>query len=120
MNLLRCVTLKKIIRPTIIFPITALPVLCHCLNLRVVKALVLVAVLCLASEAWACPTCKDGIAENDPGSQAMAAGYFYSILFMMAMPFVIICTFGSFAYFSVRKARQAETLSADVSHVEVT
>ncbi len=99
MNLFRWLALKKIIRP-----ITAL--------------LVLVAVLCLASEAWACPTCKDGLAENDPSSQAMAAGYFYSILFMMAMPFVIIGTFGSFAYFSVRRARQAETPSADASHVE--
>ncbi len=115
MNLLRSMTLKKILHPT-----TALPVLCHCLILRVVKALVLVAVLCLASDAWACPTCKDGLAENDPGSQAMAAGYFYSILFMMAMPFVIIGTFGSFAYLSVRKAREAEKLSADASHADTT
>lgn len=93
MNLLRYAT-QKIIRPT-----TAL--------------LVLVVVLCLAGDAWACPTCKDGIAENDPGSQAMAAGYFYSILFMMAMPFLIIGTFGSFAYLSVRKAREAEALAVE-------
>jgi hypothetical protein len=75
--------------------------------------LALVLVLCLAGDASACPTCKDGIAENDPSSQAMAAGYFYSILFMMAMPFVIIGTFGGFAYLSVRKAREAEALAAD-------
>ena len=85
---------------------------------RIVALLALVVVLCLAGDAWACPTCKDGIAENDPGSQAMAAGYFYSILFMMAMPFLIIGTFGGFAYLSVRKAREAEALSADASHVE--
>jgi uncharacterized membrane protein len=85
---------------------------------QIVALLALAAMLCLAGDASACPTCKDGLAENDPSSQAMAAGYFYSILFMMAMPFVIIGTFGSFAYLSVRKARQAEALSADASHAE--
>ena len=99
MNLTGWLALKRLIRPT-------------------AALLALVVVMCLAGDAWACPTCKDGIAENDPSSQAMAAGYFYSILFMMAMPFVIIGTFGSFAYFSVRRARQAETPSADASHVE--
>ena len=59
-----------------------------------------------ASDLLACPTCKDGLAENDPASQVTAAGYFYSILFMMAMPFVLIGTFGSAAYFSIRRARQ--------------
>ncbi len=99
MNLFRWLALKKLIRPT-------------------AALLALVVVLCLAGDASACPTCKDGIAENDPSSQAMAAGYFYSILFMMSMPFVIIGTFGSFAYLSVRKAREAEKLSADASHAE--
>jgi hypothetical protein len=82
--------------------------------------LALVLVLCLAGDASACPTCKDGIAENDPSSQAMAAGYFYSILFMMAMPFVIIGTFGSFAYLSVRKAREAEALATEDPPIEAT
>jgi len=80
------------------------------------RATVLLVLLCLiisSSAAWACPTCKDGLAENDPASQAMAAGYFYSILFMMAMPFVIIGTFGSFAYFSIRRARGAQVLSPE-------
>lgn len=67
------------------------------------------AVVCLvllsASEAFACPTCKDGLAENDPASAAQAAGYFYSILFMMAMPFLILGTLGSAAYLSIRRAR---------------
>ena len=71
----------------------------------------LLAVLFFATftgEAIACPTCKDGLADSDPSTQAMAAGYFYSILFMMSMPFLIIATFGSFAYLSVRKARATE------------
>lgn len=65
----------------------------------------LVVVIASASDALACPTCKDGLAENDAVSQANARGYFYSILFMMAMPFVIITTFGSAAYISIRRAR---------------
>ena len=74
-----------------------------------------VVLLCLCSDVSACPTCKDGLAENDPAAQAMAAGYFYSILFMMAMPFLIIGTFGGFAYLSVRKAREADALATQAS-----
>ena len=67
------------------------------------------AVVCwFCADVQACPTCKDGLVENDPATQSMAAGYYYSILFMMSMPFVIIGTFGSAAYFSIRKARASE------------
>ncbi len=69
--------------------------------------LVLVAVVTATTTALACPTCKDALA-NDPNSQAMARGFFYSILFMMAMPFVIISTFGGAAYLSIRRAREQE------------
>lgn len=68
--------------------------------------LALVFVLSMATTAMACPTCKDGL--SNPASQAAASGYFYSILFMMAMPFVIIGTFGSAAYFSIRRAREQQ------------
>ena len=64
-----------------------------------------VIVLGAADAAWACPNCKEGLAQNDPHGQAMAAGYYYSILFMMSMPFIILTTFGSFAYRSVKKAQ---------------
>lgn len=76
---------------------------------RLVLALLVVAiVLVAAGDAMACPTCKDGLAENDAASQAQARGFFYSILFMMAMPFVIIGTFGGAAYYSIRRAREAQ------------
>lgn len=78
----------------------------------IVFVLLFIFVASLAGDASACPTCKDGLADSDPGTQAMAAGYFYSILFMMSMPFLIIATFGSFAYYSVRKARQAAEAQA--------
>ncbi len=73
-------------------------------------AVIVVAVCALAcwpDVAAACPTCKEGVAQNDPQYQSMAAGYYYSILFMMSMPFIILTTFGSFAYRSVKRA-QAE------------
>ena len=72
------------------------------------SVLVFALVMCATSDVLACPTCKDGLAENDPASQAQAAGYFYSILFMMAMPFVIIGTFGGAAYLSIRRAREQQ------------
>ena len=71
--------------------------------------------LCLAADAQACPTCKDGIAQNDPQMQSMAAGYYYSILFMMSMPFIILTTFGSFAYRSVKKAQAERDAAAQRS-----
>ncbi|MBL9161329.1 MAG: hypothetical protein JNL18_01170 [Planctomycetaceae bacterium] len=55
--------------------------------------------------ATACPTCREGLAENDPHGQSMAAGYYYSILFMMSMPFIILTTFGSVCYRTVKRAQ---------------
>ncbi len=72
----------------------------------IVAAIVLALVLLIASVAAACPTCKDGLAQNDPHGQSIAAGYYYSILFMMSMPYIVLATFGSCAYYAIRKARQ--------------
>ena len=81
--------------------------------LRVAMCLVVFATtVFITSDVLACPTCKDGIAESDPTSQAQAAGYFYSILFMMAMPFVLIGTFGGAAYLSIRRARDQQRSAA--------
>ena len=56
----------------------------------------------------ACPGCKDALSENDPQHARMVQGYFWSILFMMAMPFTIAGTFGTFFYLEVRRKRMAE------------
>jgi hypothetical protein len=69
--------------------------------------------LSVTDAAWACPTCKDSVAQNDPQYQSMAAGYYYSILFMMSMPFIIVTTFGTFAYRSVKKAQAQRDAAAD-------
>jgi hypothetical protein len=76
----------------------------HAVSLLAVVAVV----FALAAAAEACPTCKDAIAASDPAHQNMARGYFYSILFMMAMPFVLIGSFGGYMWLEVRRARQKE------------
>jgi hypothetical protein len=73
---------------------------------RLVAMIVVAAILFAAADAaCACPNCKEGLAQNDPHGQSIAAGYYYSILFMLSMPFLIITTFGTFAYRSVKKAQ---------------
>ncbi len=80
----------------------------------VILAVAVVALVILtATDLLACPTCKQGLAENDPASRGVAAGYFYSILFMMATPFVIIGTFGSAAYISIRRAREQQATDVE-------
>lgn len=79
----------------------------------VLASLVLAVCLLVVGDASACPTCSEGMSGHDPVSQARATGYFYSILFMMAMPFVIIGTFGSAAYMSIRRARAQQAAEQD-------
>ena len=67
----------------------------------------------LASVAAACPTCTDGLAQNDPHGQSIAAGYYYSILFMMSMPYIVLGTFVSAAYYSIRRAKAANLAAAE-------
>lgn len=58
----------------------------------------------IATVAWACPTCREGLADN-PQGQSLATGFYYSILFMMSMPFIVLGTLVSFAYRSVQRAK---------------
>ncbi len=59
----------------------------------------------VGSYAVACPTCKDSLAENDPNNATLVRGYFWSILFMMSMPFLILAGLSSYMYYEVRRAR---------------
>lgn len=63
-----------------------------------------IAVLCLADAAWACPSCKESLSASQAN---MARGYYYSILFMMSMPFLILFGVGGYFYWQIRKARAA-------------
>jgi len=67
-------------------------------------ALISIAVFaCLGATAWACPSCKAALG-GDPAQANLVNGFFWSILFMMSMPFVILGTFGGSMYLSVRRA----------------
>lgn len=78
--------------------------------------LVLLSVILLASGvAYACPNCKAGLSTSDPQAKNMAAGYYYSILFMLSMPFLIVTSFGSWMYFAVRKAKAEREVNAVVN-----
>jgi hypothetical protein len=65
----------------------------------------LVIVLLLAAVVHACPTCAEGLAEADPQQQSVAAGFNYSILFMMSMPYLLLGSLGAMAYTSIRRAK---------------
>ena len=67
-------------------------------------------VLAVSSCADACPTCKDAVAEG-PQHANLIRGYFWSILFMMSMPFIIFSSMAAFFYQQIRKARAAQAAS---------
>src|SRR3989337_2332368 len=68
-----------------------------------IVAVAVVAVL--ATLAAACPTCKEGLDQSDPQHRSAAAGFYYSILFMMSMPYIILGSFGYLAFLSIRRAK---------------
>lgn len=65
--------------------------------------LALAALLVCTALAEACPTCKDQLAA-DPAAYNIARGYFWSILFMISMPILILTGLGSYFYWEVRRA----------------
>ena len=67
--------------------------------------------LIFASAALACPTCKDNLAA-DPESANIVRGYFYSILFMLSMPPLILSGLSLYFYYEVRKARALQAKAA--------
>ena len=83
-------------------------------NYRRVLVLLIVAcaLLVLAEPALACPTCKDSITHG-PNSSNLVRGYFWSIVFMMSMPFFILSGVGGYFYWEVRKARARLPVSAE-------
>jgi hypothetical protein len=76
---------------------------------RVVGCLLVVLFCCGMADA--CPTCKDAL-HTDPAQANLMRGYFWSILFMMSMPFVIFSSLGSYFYFQVRRARLLQSSQA--------
>jgi heme/copper-type cytochrome/quinol oxidase subunit 2 len=54
-------------------------------------AFALLLLLAWAGDASACPNCKEAIAAQGNG-ESLKTGYFWSILFMIAMPFSLLGT----------------------------
>ncbi len=69
-----------------------------------------------AGTVSACPTCKVALANHDQNQGDYKTGYFWSILFMLSMPFATIGTFSGYMYWLVRRANAADA-KAGVSHV---
>ncbi|HRX78925.1 MAG: hypothetical protein H6821_03125 [Planctomycetaceae bacterium] len=83
-------------------------------------ALAFVLVLtCLAEPASACPTCKDGMA-GDPAYSSMVNGYFWSILFMMSMPFLVFSSVAAYFYYEVCRARSRQAAAVAKTSVDAT
>ena len=76
----------------------------------ILAAALLMVAIC-AETSVGCPTCKDNLAA-DPAAANMIRGYFYSILFMVSMPFLILGGLSSYFYWEVRKARARRAVPA--------
>ena len=63
--------------------------------------------LCLTSEASACPTCKDALASN---GNRVAEGFYWSILFMLAMPASIAAGWAIYLFRFLGRATEASLL----------
>jgi hypothetical protein len=70
-----------------------------------------------AETALACPTCKENLA-GDPEAANIVRGYFYSILFMLSMPPLILSGLSLYFYYEVRKARALQAKAAAEGYSE--
>ena len=60
-----------------------------------------------ATVAWSCPNCKDALA-HDPAQAGLVRGFFWSIVFMVSMPFLVFGGVSAYFYWEVLRARQAK------------
>jgi hypothetical protein len=63
-----------------------------------------------ATVAEACPSCQQALAN---GQGDLARGIYYSVLFMMAMPFAIVGSFGFMAYRAIKKEQRRQADEAE-------
>jgi heme/copper-type cytochrome/quinol oxidase subunit 2 len=67
----------------------------------------------VADTAFACPTCKDGIQQGE-NAAGLVRGYFWSIIFMMSMPFLIFASLSAYFYWLVCRARRKHAADSAV------
>ncbi len=63
--------------------------------------------LALPGIAHACPSCKAALASQDASQGDLVQGFFWSILFLLSMPAMILGGLSTYMYTLVRKARRA-------------
>jgi len=71
--------------------------------------------LLLVNTAVACPTCKENLA-GDPDAANIVRGYFWSILFMLSMPPLILSGLSLYFYYEVCKARALQAKAVADGH----
>lgn len=64
-------------------------------------------ILALPAVAQACPSCKAALASQDGSQGDLVQGFFWSILFLLSMPAMILGGLSTYMYTLVRKARRA-------------
>lgn len=69
-----------------------------------IAAIAVAVLLAGVQTATACPSCKEALASGSGGGD-LVSGFFWSILFMLSMPFLLLGSFGLYFYYLVRKAR---------------
>jgi hypothetical protein len=72
---------------------------------QIAMAMLLAALM--ASVCHACPTCRDAVTEGSHQA-GIIRGYFWSILFMMSMPFLIFGSLTGYFYYQVKRARASQ------------
>ena len=77
--------------------------------MRMSRSLALAAftLVCLTAAAEACPTCRQGLTDGQHAK--MIQGYFWSIVFMMSMPFLIFTGLATYFYLQVSRVRRTTT-----------
>lgn len=73
--------------------------------------------LAAASVAFACPTCKESIADGS-NNAALAEGFFWSILLMMGSPLAILASLGLYWLYQHLEAADAEPLTLTRGELE--
>jgi uncharacterized membrane protein len=62
-----------------------------------------------AGDAVACPMCKAALGSHDGSHGDLVGGFFWSILFMLSMPFLIFGSLSTYMYLLVRRARREQS-----------
>lgn len=78
--------------------------------------LVVACALAITSIANACPQCQKALAGSKGGVGGnIVRGYFWSILFMLSMPFLVLGGLSTYFYLLVRRAKAAVGNAAAVA-----